>query len=729
MVNDQVKLKRKREKKRLLAILVFFALFALLLLSRIFYIQFIKGEEYQKLAYQQQTRNQTLTPARGAIYDRYGNDLAISIYVNTISISPTAMRSNKMSVDELAEELEDILKISSVGIKEKIEKNSEYELLVRQVDKEVGDELLIWLSDNHIVGVTIEDDTKRYYPNSNLAAHIIGFTGIDNQGLMGIEYTMEEVLKGIPGIITSEIDKNGTEIPFSTDNQIAAYDGLDVVLTIDENIQYIVEKALDEAIAKNEVARGATAIVMDPKTGEILAMVSKPDFDLNNPRECPDGFDPSSWTGYSINDINLLNQTVWRNKALSDTYEPGSTFKAITASMALEENVISLSTMTDDFEIEVQGWDINCWRSYPHGEETFLEAIYNSCNPVFVKVSQLLGIDLFYEYVEMFGFYDRTSINLQGEANSLFQKDMGLEYQEIDMAVASFGQRFKITPIQIITAYSAIANGGKLLQPFIVKELLDSQGNISKKFETVVVRQVISSQTSQTMREVLQGVVSEGTGKNAYVPGYDVAGKTGTSETDEENVYTASFCGFAPADNPVITVLVVLHDPQGDSYYGGVIAAPVVGQIIEETLEYLHVPRNLDEALIERDVLVPELIGYSIDQATDMLEELQLQSILIGDNILEDVTVSYQYPLAKTIVKEESIVVLYSYLPEEKQQVVMPDLLHKTIYEAKIALSAIGLNIDTKGLGICIDQSINKGEKIEKGSIITVTFRYTDNVE
>ncbi|MCK5811455.1 MAG: PASTA domain-containing protein [Clostridiales bacterium] len=729
MVNDQKKIKLYKERKRLLVIIVVFALCAILLLARIFYIQFIKGEEYQKLAYQQQTRNQKLTPARGAIYDRYGNDLAISIYVNTISISPTAMRANELSVDLLARGLDKILKIGKETIIEKINKESEYELLVRQVEKEIGDELQSWLSDNNIAGVTIEDDTKRYYPNDNLAAHIIGFTGIDNQGLIGIEYTMDEVLKGIPGKITSEIDKNGTLIPFSTDNQIAAYDGLDVVLTIDENIQYIVEKALDEAIFKNDVTRGATAIVMDPKTGEILAMVSKPDFDLNNPRECPDGFDSTSWTGYSTKDINLLNQTVWRNKALSDTYEPGSTFKAITASIALEENVILLSTMTDDYEIEVQGWDINCWRSYPHGEETFLEGIYNSCNPVFVKVSQLLGIDIFYEYVEMFGFYDKTKINLQGESNSLFQKDFGLEYQEIDLAVASFGQRFKITPIQIITAYSAIANDGKLLQPFIVKELLDSQGNIAKKFETITVRQVISSQTSQTMREVLKGVVSEGTGKNAYVPGYDVAGKTGTSETDEENVYTASFCGFAPAGNPVITVLVVLHDPQGDSYYGGVIAAPVVGQIIEETLEYLQVPRNLDEALIERDVLIPELIGYSIDQATDILDELQLQSILIGDNILEDVSVSYQYPLAKTIVKEESIVVLYSYLPEEKERVTMPNLLHKTIYEAKVTLNALGLNIDTKGLGTCIDQSVNKGEKIEKGSIITVTFRYTDNVE
>ncbi|MBN2853537.1 MAG: PASTA domain-containing protein [Clostridia bacterium] len=730
MVKEKKKKKKTdKTKSRLLVMMVFFAIMALALVTRIFYIQFIKGPDYQKMAYSQQNRDSILTPARGTIYDRNGKELAISISVNTITISPNIIRLSDMELKDIASQLADLLKTDESGLLARMEKNSEFEMIAKQVSRATGDKITAWMNENHISGVYVNDDTKRYYPNGNLAAHIIGFTGIDNQGLMGVEYTMEEVLKGIPGKIITEVDKSGTEIPFSTDSKVEAKDGSDVVLTIDENIQYIAETALDKAIEDNKVTRGGAVIVMDPNTGEILASVSKPDFDLNAPRECPTGYETASWTGYSQDNINLLSQTVWRNKALSDTYEPGSTFKAIVASMAIEENVIRMDTMTDDYPVNVQGWDINCWNRYAHGKETFLEGIYNSCNPVFVKVSQLLGIDVFYNYVEMFGFYDRTGIKMQGESDSIFQIDYGLEYQEIDMAVASFGQRFKITPIQLITAYSAIANGGYLLQPVIVKELMDENGNIVSKFETQIVRQVISNQTSATIREALKGVVAVGTGKNAYVPGYDVAGKTGTSETDEEGVYVASFCGFAPADNPVVVVLVVLQDPRGDSHSGGVIAAPVVGSIIEQTLEYMNVPRNADESYQEKDTLIPDLISYSLDQATKRLEDANLQYVIEGSNVMEDTSVIYQYPLAKTIVKEESIVVLYTYVPEEKVYVKMPNLRNKNIYEAKSTLNSIGLNINIEGLGSCISQEIRAGDKVEKGSIISAVFRYMDNVE
>jgi len=721
--------KDRKTKSRLLFIIVFFAILGLMLIGRIFYLQFIENDKLLKEAYAQQNRDSVLTPSRGTIYDRNGNELAISIYVNTVTISPNMIRLNDMKIEDIALKLSNILDVNYNTLLTKMKKKSEFELIAKQVDRTIGTKIIKWKNENNIYGIYVINDTKRYYPNDNLAAHVIGFTDIDNQGIMGIEYTMEEVLKGIPGKTITEVDSGGTEIPFSTDTRVNAINGDDVVLSIDENIQYIAEKALDKAIKDNDVKRGATAIVMDPNTGEILALVSKPDFDLNNPRKCPNGYETSSWNGYSKEDVDLLSQTVWRDKALSDTYEPGSTFKAFTAAMAIEENVVKMDTMTDDFPITVQGWDIHCWRSYPHGKETFLEGIYNSCNPVFVKVAQLLGIDTFYSYVKMFGFYDKTNIQLQGEASSIFQINYGKKYQAIDMAVASFGQRFKITPIQLITAYSAIANGGYLLKPIIVKELIDEKGNIVEKYNRDVIRQVISNQTSETIREALKGVVSVGTGRNAYISGYEVAGKTGTSETEEKGVYVASFCGFAPASHPIITVLVVLKDPQGDSHYGGVIAAPVVGSIIKDTLEYMNVPRNIESDYEEKETLVPDLVGYSLAQATKKINDAKLQYIIEGDNVLEDTTIAYQYPLQKTIVKEDSVVILYTYLPKEKIYVKMPNLINKNIYEAQNTLNSLGLNIKIEGLGTCISQEVKPSILVEKGSIIKVQFRYMDNVE
>ncbi|MFZ5988093.1 MAG: penicillin-binding transpeptidase domain-containing protein [Bacillota bacterium] len=395
-----------------------------------------------------------------------------------------------------------------------------------------------------------------YYPFKSLASHIIGFAGKDNTGLQGIELVMDN--EGI-----------------TKDN---------ITLTIDKNIQEITDSVLERAIEAYKIKNGAAAIVIDPSTGEVLAMCSKPDFDLNDPRSAPKGLSSIDWESMPEEyKIEYLNKSVWRNKALTDTYEPGSTFKAITAAAGLEEEVIRPDSMVNDNAVTISGKNLNCWKPDTHGNETFEQALHNSCNPPFVRVAQDLGVKRFYDYVRMFGFYDKTGFELPGEEKSLFHK----EPKEIDMAVASFGQRFQITPLHILSAYGAIANGGKLLRPQIIKEVYDPDGNVVKKFEPQVVRNVISKQTSDVLKDMLEGVVSKGTGKNAYVEGYRIAGKTGTSETTEKNRYIASFVAFAPADNPKIACLVLMDNPTGNIYNGGQVAAPAAGQIIKQVLDYL----------------------------------------------------------------------------------------------------------------------------------------------
>ena len=729
---DKKKKKKKtiteeiKKNRRLLFLVVVFLLIAVALIGRIFYIQFIWGAELSKEAYRQQNSGMIISPVRGDIYDRNGKELAVSVAVDNVTVSPKIIKNNTMEPGDVAIGLADILEFDISAILLKLIKDSEFEIIAKKVDRKTGDEVRDWILENNVVGVYVDEDTERFYPNYNLASHVIGFTGADNQGLFGIEATMEEFLKGIPGKIINEVDKDGNALPFSETTEINADNGKSIVLTIDSNIQYIAEKALEKALKDNEVARGGCVIVADSSTGEILALVSKPDFDLNEPRKNPPGFETVGWSGYSDEETELLSKTVWKNKAVAETYEPGSTFKAVVASMALENDVISLSDTVDDYPVEVQGTEIYCWRkTNPHGVETFLEAIYNSCNPVFVKVAQELGITKFYEYVEMFGFREKTGINLPGEEIGVFHENP----MEIDMAVASFGQRFQITPMQIVSAYNAIANGGYLMAPLLVKEILDDNGNVVERFKPSVVRQVISEETSKTMAEVLEGVVSEGTGKNAFVPGYRIAGKTGTSETTEDDRYIASFCGFAPADNPVITVLVMLDDPRGESIYGGVIAAPVVGSIIEQSLEYLQVPRKGDEEHIERETVVPDVTGYSLEEAVNELKAGNLEYIIEGDETGDDLTVVYQFPKAGEILVEKSVVVLYKYMPEEIVTVKMPNLINKTLGEAKSTLNSLGLNIRVDGAGVCVAQTVYYGTELEKGSVVEVRFRHLDNID
>jgi stage V sporulation protein D (sporulation-specific penicillin-binding protein) len=716
-------------KKRLLVMLVLFTLVAVALLGRVAYIQVVKGESLQKKAFEQHNLSIIISPRRGTIYDRNGKELAISASVETIYVNNQDIEKSNKDKEMIAEELAQILELDKEAVLKKLNKKSQYEIIKKKVDREIGDRVRKWIEEDNILGVYIVEDSKRYYPYRNLAAHVIGFTGYDNQGLNGIEIMMEQYLKGVPGRILSEVDAKNRALPFKIEKRIDPQDGLNVILTIDETIQYFAQKALEKAIDDYKVKDGAIAIVMDPRNGDVLAMVSKPDFDLNNPFGPPPGIDPSTWNGHTDEDVNTLSKTVWRNKVISDTYEPGSTFKAITSAAGLEEGIVTPETRTNDSPVVIGKWNFKCWRHYnPHGEESFAEGVYNSCNPVFVRVAQSLGIDRFYSYVKAFGFYDKTGISLPGESKGMFHASP----TETDMAAASFGQRFTITPMQLITSYTAIANGGKLMKPRLVRELTDSEGNIIKKFEPEVIRPVISKKTSETLSEILEGVVSIGTGKNAYVKGYRVAGKTGTSETTEEGVYTASFMAFAPADNPVVCVLVALFNPQGDSYMGGVIAAPVAGELIEDILDYLEVERRYteqDKQMIVQEVYVPEVRGKSIEEAVKRLREFGLEYKIEGDADNKSAVVLEQTPKPDASIPQKSVVILYTYKPEEEITVKMPDVLNKTISEATQALANVGLNIKVEGMGNAWRQEFQPGTVLEKGKVVEVEFRYLDNVE
>ncbi|HEX9063222.1 MAG TPA: penicillin-binding transpeptidase domain-containing protein, partial [Clostridia bacterium] len=441
-----------KTKKRLLITLVVFSSLVSALLIRVAWLQIINGDFYQQKAFMNQTRGRTISPKRGTIYDRNGKELAISASVETVSVNPSELSKSKVGVDTISQKLSEILSMDKDKIYKKITAKSRYEILKKKVEKDIGNQVRAWAKEKKIDGIYIDEDSKRYYPNGNLAAHILGFTGAENQGLDGVEATMEQYLKGVPGKILSEVDASGRSMPFNEEKRVDAQDGKNVVLTIDEAIQSFAEKALEKAIDDNKILNGATAIVMDPRTGEILALASKPDFDPNNPSAPPPGVDPATWKGTTPEDIKTLQKTVWRNKAVMDTYEPGSTFKAITSAAGLEENAIRPDSPVNDFTVKVGGFNINCWKPNGHGNETFTQGVYNSCNPVFVRIAQDIGIDTFYKYVRAFGFMEKTGIQLPGEAMSQFHK----KPSEVDMSVASFGQRFQITPIQLITAYTAI---------------------------------------------------------------------------------------------------------------------------------------------------------------------------------------------------------------------------------------------------------------------------------
>ena len=610
------------------------------------------------MAYSQQTLNRTINPKRGRILDRNGKiELAVSASTETVSVNPTNISANNKQ--KVARALSEIFDLDYEKTLKKVSKKTSIEIIVKKVDKEKTDKLRIWLAENNITtGINIDEDTKRYYPYSTLASNIIGFTGSDNQGLEGLESYYDDILSGKQGKILKLTDATGTDMGVEGEDYIAAEDGDDIILTIDMTIQSIAEKYLKQACIDNACTDGGNVIIMNPKTGDILAMATYPNYDLNSPYEINNEELKSVWDTLSGGEKSNYLLQMWRNKAISDTYEPGSTFKLVTSSAALQEGITDTDRAGEfhcSGSITIAGARIKCWRYYrPHGSQSLRQALMNSCNPVFIGIGQKLGIHTYYSYLEKFGLLTKTGIDLPGEANSIFLKEE--KVGPVELATISFGQRFEITPLHMAKIVGTIANGGKAVNPRLVKSIIDTKTGEIKQIAIKQGEQVISKENADKILNMMQSVVDEGTGKNAKVEGYNIGGKTGTSE---DGVNTgkriASFVGVADVKDPEVVIVVILYNPTGQGgHQGGGVAAPVAGQILGEVLPYMEISREDKE--IKEIVEMPNVTGITYYEAKKLLKEagIETNSILEAETIITD-----QVPKAGIKITNGTKVILY----------------------------------------------------------------------
>lgn len=584
------------KKRTLRNMLIISMIILLVLITRIGWIQFVSGSELQTMAYNQQTLDRTINPKRGTIYDATRkNVLAVSATVQTITINPTNIaKENKEAV---AEALANIFSLDYETVMKKVNKRTSIETIIRKVEKEKADELRKWMKEHSITeGINIDEDTKRYYPYQKLASQVLGFCGIDNQGLDGIEAKYDAVLKGEAGKIQKVTDAQGGTGEYQKENYIPAVDGKSLILTIDMTVQSIAEKYLEGACIDNKCTDGGNVIIMNPKTGDILALATYPNYNLNSPYDAYSGELSGIWSGLSASEKTKYLQQVWRNKAIADTYEPGSVFKLLTTSAAIEEKIAEpdkQNAFVCTGGIEVAGVRIKCWRYYrPHGSQSLRQALMNSCNPVFIGLGERLGVKTFYDYLEKFGMLSRTGIDLYGEANSIFLKED--KVGPVELATIAFGQRFEVTPLQMVRMVATIANGGDLVKPRIVKSIINEATGEIEEIPVEKQEKAISEETAKSVLSMMESVVSEGTGKGSRVEGYAVGGKTGTSEDGvNTNKFIASFMGVAPVDDPELVMLITLYNPTGEGgHQGGGIAAPLSGQILSEVLPYLEIERT-----------------------------------------------------------------------------------------------------------------------------------------
>ena len=612
MIAINLKNKKKMRNALFMAFLVLF-----MLLLRIGYIEFFKGKELQVLAYDQLVQKRSVNPKRGTIYDSSGKYvLAVSSTAYTVSVNPTNIPSEKKEI--IAKKLSDLFQLDYDTVFKKISKRSSIETIVGKIEKDKADELRTWLLDNNInTGINIDEDSKRYYPYANLASHVIGFCGGDNQGLDGVEAKYDDILSGMAGSISRATDATGEEIGTEGEVYTSAINGNDIVLSIDMTIQSIVEKYLEEACIDNSCTDGGNIVVMNPKTGDILAMATYPSYNLNEPYTINNEELQANWDNIDQAEKSKNLQAMWRNKAISDTYEPGSVFKLITASSALEEKITDTDNsgeFTCTGSITIAGARIKCWRYYrPHGSESLRQGLMNSCNPVFIGLGQKIGVKTYFEYLNKFGLLSKTGVMLPGEANSIFVKED--KCGPVELATISFGQRFEITPIQLVTAVSSIANGGELVTPRIVKEVINSETGEKTELPVEKKGRVISKETSDKVLSMMESVVSEGTGKNAKVEGYRIGGKTGTSE-DGVNTgkYVTSFCGVAPIDDTEVVVLVTLYNPTGE---GGHHLGVCLWKLIKNEV-YIFDEIQLYHRL------------YGIEYSEKVLKEITMKCLLIA---------------------------------------------------------------------------------------------------
>ncbi len=647
--------------KKRIRIMLFIILIVLgFLIIRLAWIQLIKGKFYKALAEQQQNLDREISAKRGIIYDRNGEILAMSASSEMITINPNNIPKEKKEL--VARKISEVLELDYEKVLKKINRNSSIEIIDKKVEKEKSNIIREWLIENNIdQGINIDEDTKRYYPYSKLGSQIIGFCGSDNQGLNGIEAKYDEILKGKKGSISKTTDAKGKNIEDTEEKYTEAISGNSIELTIDKNIQQIAEKYLEDACIDNKCTDGGNVLIMNPQNGDILAMATYPNYNLNEPFKINNPELEAVWDTLSSEEKNNSLQAMWRNKAIADTYEPGSTFKLVTASAALEEKI----TDTDkqgEFSctggIEVSGVRIKCWRYYrPHGAESLREALMNSCNPVFIGLGQRIGVEKYYSYLEKFGFLQKTGIDIPGEAGSIFlaKEKVG----PVELATISFGQRFEVTPIQMVTMLSTIANKGKYVKPRLVKTIINSETEERTEIEPEYKNQVISEETANKVLNMMESVVSEGTGKNAKVEGYRIGGKTGTSE-DGVNTgkYVTSFIGVAPIENPQMVILITLYNPTGEGgHQGGGVAAPVAGKIFSEVLPYLNIKKENEES--KQQVKVPELTGKSIKEAEKILKENNLE-LKTDEGINKEEIIEKQIPEKEILVDEGTSIIVHT---------------------------------------------------------------------
>lgn len=727
---------RLRQRTAVLIILILVAGFGAAI-ARLGYLTIVQGSSLQEDAVGQQLKDTTIPAKRGTIYDTNGKVLAESASVWQVVMAPIYFKTDEQR-KAAAEGLSEILGLDYDNVYEKTTQESYYVVVKRKIEVEARDKILKLidkLSEDYDCGNVIQllDDYKRYYPQKDLASCVIGFTGSDEQGLEGVEYQYDDYLSGTPGRIVTAKNARGTDMPFQYEQNVEAEDGNNIYLTIDETVQSICEKYMKQGIADNNVLNRGVCIAMDVNTGAILAMVTVDGYDLNDPytlpKETQKRIDSLAKDKQAKAESEALS-AMWRNKAITDTYMPGSVFKMCTASMALEEGKVNdNSTFTCTGSMLVSDKTIHCHALGGHGTQNFVKAICNSCNPAFIQIGQLVGMNKFCQYYQGFGFSQKTGIDLPGEAEDSFWAEGTMT--DVDLAVASFGQNFSITPIQMITACSAVANGGYVLQPYVVSKVTDSDGNVIKNVEKKVKRQVISKETSDKMNEILGYNTSTAGATAGYVAGYKVAGKTGTSEkigskkveSHFSEDYIASFCGYAPADDPQIAMLIFFDTPSGDAYYGSQVSSPVFINIMTEVLPYLEIKTEYTDSELEYvDVSAGDYTGMTVSEAEAAAQNDGFTTTVKG----EGDKVIAQIPSVSSKIPTGGNVVLYTDDTSKSEVVTVPNLVGYSASEVNNVASAFGLNVSFSGASdtgvVSTSQDIAEGTSVSPGTVITVSF-------
>ena len=704
------------------------------------YIQFVDGEELKRKAYNNQNLNQLISPNRGTIYDAKGEVLAQSIAVDTVSLNPGMLvYSNNKDVPNnvVAEGLSNIFNVTYEEMIEKLESGKSVVIVEKKVDKEKVDKLKKWMADNKITaGINVDEDSKRFYPYNNLASNLIGFCGTENTGRTGLEERWNRVLTGTAGKVVTTVDLHKNPISDEDEQYIASEDGSNIYLTIDVLIQSTAEKYLEQAMQENPTAKSGTCIIMNPQNGDIYAMASNPTYNLNSPSSYEaTGYTEDEWKALPAEERSASLLNLWKNKAVSGTYEPGSTFKLITAAVGLEEGLVTTDKAGDfycsgSYVVDPDEKPISCWRPVPHESQTLRDALQNSCNPAFMQLGQRIGASTLYKYFDAFGLFDEVGSDISKAYEGTFYdlSDMG----PVELATTSFGQRFEVSPLQLISAISAICNEGVYVEPRIVNKVENTDTGSVEIVDTKDVRQVISKETADKVKDMMQSVVVKGTGRQAAVEGYSIGGKSGTSEPIAANIeegYVASFIAASPIENTQVVVLFMLEGLSKDAeHQGGTVAGPYVSKILGEVLPYLGVAStsNTKEDSKDEDKLVsiPNVKDKSLQEATSLLQNLGFKVIAKEVDDTNTALVYDQVPKYGTSLEEGSVIYLYTSEDEARNMVKVPNIKGMTAKEATNALKAQNLNINIDGtVGVVITQDPIFDTEVEAGSVIDVVIK------